>query len=281
MPDDTAVRKDQTRAFFNTVAPDYDVGGSFAYFGQRLVALVGIERGHRVLDLASGRGAVLFPAAERVGETGEVIGIDLAEGMVEAANQEAIRRGVSARVRVMDAEHLDFPDASFDRVVCGFGLMFFPRLDRALAEVRRVLVPGGRLGVSVWQAGLTDDLSAILNDLRQEEAASRASDGGPGGVLPPTTVGTPMTDADAVLRPLVSAGFTDVQVTVDSASFHIANVEQYWQNARGIGIRRTLDALDAEQTARVRSALTRRLEPLQGPDGIQLTATALLATARR
>ena len=133
MPDDTAVRKDQTRTFFNTVAPDYDIGGSFAYFGQRLVALVGIEQGHRVLDLASGRGAVLFPAAERVGEIGDVIGVDLADGMVEAANQEAIRRGLSARVRAMDAEHLEFADASFDRVVCGFGLMFFPHLDRALA----------------------------------------------------------------------------------------------------------------------------------------------------
>jgi O-methyltransferase/aklanonic acid methyltransferase len=281
MRDDATDRKVQTRTFFNTVAPHYDVGGAFDYFGERLVALVGVEHGQRVLDVASGRGAVLFPAAERVGETGVVIGIDLAEGMVEATNEEAMRRGVALRVRVMDAEQLEFPDAAFDRVLCGFGLMFFPHLDQALGEIRRVLAPGGRLGVSVWQTGLTADLRAILNDLRTATAVSPDSAGGPGGGLPSTTIGSPITDPDALMRPLVRAGFADVRVTADSASFRFADVEQYWEDARGMALRHTLDALDAEQTERVRSCLIERLRPLQGPDGIQVTGTALLATARR
>ncbi|MBX9823458.1 MAG: class I SAM-dependent methyltransferase [Xanthobacteraceae bacterium] len=62
-----------------------------------------------------------FRPAERVGTAGEVVGIDLAEEMARATNEEAVRRGFAARVRVMDAEHLDFPDAAFDRVLCGFG----------------------------------------------------------------------------------------------------------------------------------------------------------------
>jgi ubiquinone/menaquinone biosynthesis C-methylase UbiE len=81
--------------------------------------------------VATGRGAVLFPAAERVGTTGDAVGVDLAEGMVQAANEEAERRGWGPRVRAMDAEQLDFPDAAFDRVLCGFGIMFFPHLDQA------------------------------------------------------------------------------------------------------------------------------------------------------
>ena len=64
--------------------------------------------------------------------------------MVRATNEEAERRGLGIPVRVMDAEQLDFPDAEFDRVLCGFGVMFFPHLDQALAEFRRVLKPGGR-----------------------------------------------------------------------------------------------------------------------------------------
>ena len=150
MNNDREARKAQTRMQFNKAAADYDAGpGCFAHFGRRLATVANVAPGQRVLDVASGREAVLFPSAESVGPTGEVAGIDLADEMVGATNEEAGRRGLSARVRVMDAEHLDFPDALFDRVLCGFGIMFFPDQPRALGEFRRVLKPGGRLGLSL------------------------------------------------------------------------------------------------------------------------------------
>src|SRR5688572_25387548 len=107
MGDDALARKTETAAQFNRMATDFDAEGAFAHFGQRLVDVVGIEPGQRVLDVATGRGAVLFPAAERVGTAGEAVGIDLAEGMVRAANEEAERRGLGSPVRTMDAEQLD------------------------------------------------------------------------------------------------------------------------------------------------------------------------------
>ena len=67
MTDGPETRKAQMAANFSRLAPDYDAAGCFAYFGQHLVEIVGIEPGQRVLDVASGRGAVLFPAAERIG----------------------------------------------------------------------------------------------------------------------------------------------------------------------------------------------------------------------
>ena len=73
--------------------------------------------GAHVLDIASGRGAVLFPVAERVGAGGEVVGIDLAEAMAHATREEAASRGLKLRVNVMDAEELTFPDESFDCVL--------------------------------------------------------------------------------------------------------------------------------------------------------------------
>ena len=117
------VRKAQVRTIFDRLAPQYDAVGPacFAYFGRRLVDEVGIESGQRVLDVACGRGAVLFPVAERV-KPGDVVAIDLAEEMVRATNAEAQRRGLGAPARVMDAERLEFPDATFSRVLCGFGL---------------------------------------------------------------------------------------------------------------------------------------------------------------
>ncbi|HKZ54384.1 MAG TPA: class I SAM-dependent methyltransferase, partial [Anaerolineales bacterium] len=108
-------------------------------------------RGASVLDIASGRGASLFPAAERVGPTGRAIGIDLAESMVEEAIREICSRGLgNLEARVMDAENLLFPNATFDYVLCGFCLFFFPQLERALSEMRRVLKPNGRIATSTW-----------------------------------------------------------------------------------------------------------------------------------
>jgi ubiquinone/menaquinone biosynthesis C-methylase UbiE len=117
MSNDQEARKAQTKTFFNTLSSDYDSGaGCFAHFGRRLVEVAGIDAGACVLDIASGRGAVLFPAAERVGAGGEVVGVDLANAMAHAASEEAARRGLKAHVSVMDAEELTFPDEVFDFV---------------------------------------------------------------------------------------------------------------------------------------------------------------------
>ena len=104
MADDPAQRKAQTTATFNRLAADYDAAGvgCFVYFGRRLVEVVGITPGQAVLDVATGR----------AGPDGRVVAIDLAEAMLEAARQEVAARGLSAELRVMDAEQLGFAEAT-------------------------------------------------------------------------------------------------------------------------------------------------------------------------
>jgi O-methyltransferase / aklanonic acid methyltransferase len=267
MTDEAIARKAQLAAMFDRLAPHYDAVGpaSFAYFGRRLVEQVGIEVGDRVLDVACGRGAVLFPAVERVGAAGEVVGIDFSQEMVLATNAEAQRRGLAPPARVMDAERLDFADATFSRVLCGFGLMFFPHLDRALAEFRRVLKPGGRIGVSTWQISQADDVRAVLDEI------------GVGGPGEPGWI----TDPAELSWLLVSAGFSNVTVTVDSHAFRYADLDEYWRTVRGTGERRRLDLLGAAETERVRAALAERLAPCHTSDGLHIRASALLASAAR
>ena len=266
MSDEAAARKAQTKAQFNALAPDYDSGpGCFAYYGRRLVAAAGVAPGQRVLDVASGRGAVLFPSAERAEQTGEVVGVDLAEQMARITNEEAARRGLAARVRIMDAERLDFPDASFDRVLCGFGIMFFPDQPHALGEFRRVLKPGGKIGVSTWRRTQNSELEAVLIEL---------------GLRPTRQPGW-ITEPDDLSRLLARAGFTEVHVETDEQSFRYADVDEYWHQARSTGMRRFLDALDSTQTDRVRAALTERMQRQRRADGFWLAASALLAVASR
>lgn len=260
-----AEHKDRVRANFDRQAPDYDrVGpGCFSWFGRRLVEEVGVQPGARVLDVASGRGAVLFPTAEQAGSSGSVTGIDLSPEMARITNADARQRGLDTQVRVMDAEQLDFADDSFDVVLCGFGVMFFPDQARALSEFRRVLKPGGRLGISTWKEPQNHDLLTVLRILQIGWQLEQ-------GWIP---------DPDRLERLIAQAGFNDVRVLADSHEFCYAGIDQYWQSARGTRIRHLLDTLDAEQTARVRAAFADHVRDRQRSDGLYLRATALLAVA--
>jgi SAM-dependent methyltransferase len=107
--------------------------------------------GEQVLDIACGTGLVSFAAACAVGRRGQVVGIDLSERMVDAAERRASDRKLSnCGFSRMDAETLAFPDASFDVVLCALGLMYMPDPQQALREMRRVLRPGGRVSLAVW-----------------------------------------------------------------------------------------------------------------------------------
>jgi O-methyltransferase/aklanonic acid methyltransferase len=198
MSNDYEARKAQTKTLFNSVSPDYDSGpGCFAHFGRRLVEVAGINAGARVL----------FPVAERVGAGGEVVGIDLADAMAHATSEEAASRGLKARVSVMDAEELTFPDESFDCVTCGFGIMFFPDQDRGLAQMRRVLKPGGCLAISTWRVAQGDDLHPVLKAIGNPPRRN------PGWITEPDIL-------EALIR---RNGFTGISVKIDSMDFRYAD----------------------------------------------------------
>lgn len=118
---------------------------------RRLIELADPRPGERVLDVACGTGLVTFPAAEAVGDAGVVLATDLSDVMVARVAEQAARRGLPhVSSRRMDAERLELGDASFDLALCSLGLMYAPDPLKALAEMYRVLTPGGRAAVSSW-----------------------------------------------------------------------------------------------------------------------------------
>src|SRR2546426_1883878 len=136
-----------SRRYTEVVLPE------FRPFGQRLIKLAGIRSGMWVLDVATGPGEPALTIARRVGPRGLVAGVDFSPTMLRRARARACALGVrNVQFHEMDAERLTFADLTFDRVVCRFGLMLMPAAERALAEMHRVLVPGGRIGVAVWSA---------------------------------------------------------------------------------------------------------------------------------
>ena len=118
--------------------------------------------GKRILDLACGPGTLSYRLARDVRPEGEVIGIDLAPGMIELARRAA-PPGLPVRFELMDMEDLRFPDAYIDAAACGHGFQFVPDLLRALRETRRVLKSGSRMAASVPVAPhAVSDAQAIL-----------------------------------------------------------------------------------------------------------------------
>jgi SAM-dependent methyltransferase len=109
--------------------------------------------GMRILDLACGPGTLTLPLARELNGVGEVVGIDLAPGMLDAARAAVAGRSLPVRFLRMDVESLQFPLASFDAAACGHGLQFLPNLGRALGGVHRVLKPRARFAASVPIAG--------------------------------------------------------------------------------------------------------------------------------
>jgi SAM-dependent methyltransferase len=126
----------------------------------RLVKRAGISRGDRVLDVACGTGVVALTAA-RLGAV--VTGLDLTPQLIERARENASIMHLDGTFVQGDVEELPFEDASFDVVVSQFGHMFAPRPERAIAEMLRVLKPGGTIAFSTWPPELYVGRMFVLN----------------------------------------------------------------------------------------------------------------------
>jgi enediyne biosynthesis protein CalE5 len=148
-----AQRKDWNRVASAWEKWDAWLDVRMAACSRHLLEQAGISAGHHVLDVGSGTGHPAIPAAQLVGPSGHVTGVDLAEEMLEVARRKAARLEVGQVIfQQADVTSLSFDADRFDAVTSRFCLMFLPQLDRTLQEIFRVLKPGGRVAVAVWAA---------------------------------------------------------------------------------------------------------------------------------
>ncbi len=171
-----------------------------------MLDLARIGPGSRVLDVAAGCGEPALTAATRVGPGGYVLATDISANMLTYAEQEARRRGLSqVATRVLDGENLALDDQSFDAVLSRVGLIYFPDRARALAEMKRVLGPGGRVSVAVYSTPENNAFFSIpVSIIRREAQLPPPSPAQPG----PFSLGGPGV-LEGALR---EAGFKDVEV---------------------------------------------------------------------
>jgi O-methyltransferase / aklanonic acid methyltransferase len=281
---DVAAMKQRIVGVFSRAAPTYDSVGPrfFSHFGRRLVDRAGIPIGCRVLDVATGRGAVLLAAAEAVGPHGHVTGSDLSEPMVrQLADEIRRRRLANADVCRMDAEALAFADASFDCVLCGLALFLFPRLDDALSEIRRVLRPGGRLAATTFDKSF-DEQWKWFDKLAEEHLPGEPETTQAAESQLPLAA---LDDPEEIEGVMTRAGFTNVQVVAETAEFVYADEEEFWSSLWSHGMR---EALEEIQTVRgpqgldgFKAAVIAKLRSMGQADGVHLSFPALFTLATK
>lgn len=184
-----------------------------------LIAIAGLRPGERVLDVACGTGVVTRLAARQVGAEGSVAGLDVNPGMLAVA-RSATPPEIAVDWHEASAESMPLPDEAFDVVLCQMGLQFVPNKLAALREMRRVLVPGGR--VCVTTPGPKPAIFGIMTDALARHVGPEAAQFG--------DVVFSLHDPDELRELMLAAGFRDVDVTASSKRLHLPPPADFlWQ----------------------------------------------------
>ncbi len=264
------------RSGFNRIAARYADGAPLrASLQAALLEAAALAPGEHVLDLAAGPGLLARDAARQVLPDGWVLASDIAEGMLAEGQRRAAAEGLpDLLAAACDAEHLAFGDGTFDVALIGLGLFIFPEPGKALAELHRVLRPGGRLTLSVW--GPREAVPLIA---RAQDCIAR--------LLPAPKVARPsvfrLGEADALAALLGEAGFTDVHLTPHRLSCRFDSADAYWQAFLDLagGAAEALGRLPEATQGQLRAAVAADLDAHRDGSGYRFDSTLLIASARR
>jgi SAM-dependent methyltransferase len=250
-----------------------DLGAPVSYW---MVQAIDPQPAQRVLELAAGIGETGLLAAELVAPAGGVILSDQAEGMLDGARARAVELGLTnVEFQVWNAEWIDLPVASVDAVLCRWGYMLMADPLAALSETRRVLRPGGRLALAVWDAVSANPWALIPTSVLLERGLVPAPDGDRPG---PFALG----DRERVRALLMRAGFTEVTVDAIDVRHRHESFDVFWETM--LDISRQLHDAVLEQSAKevelLRAEVAARLAPHTRPDGsLSIPGRSLVAVA--
>jgi SAM-dependent methyltransferase len=233
--------------------------------------------GARVLDVGCGSGFPALAAAAAVLPGGTVTAIDISPKMIDVASRRAADVGLhNIDFREMDSDALDFPDDAFDVVTCVCTLMFSPDPRRAAGEIRRVLKPGGRCGIVVWDEPSRNPFSMTLAGIVSTFIALPPL---PGADAPGPFRFAAAEALESVLR---SGGFSTFTIEHRTMTFDFASVEAYLQIVSEVaGWTRRLQALPDSERSRLRQAVADAVAPYCIDGRVRVGSAVHCAAARK
>jgi ubiquinone/menaquinone biosynthesis C-methylase UbiE len=243
---------------------------------QWMIDAIEPQPGQRVLELAAGLGETGFRVAELVAPIGGVITSDQSEAMLDGARARASQLGLSnVEFQALNAEWIDLPLASVDAVLCRWGYMLMVDPGAALRETRRVLRPGGRVALAVWDDVRRNPWAGLpALELRERGLAEPPEAGQPGPFA--------LADSEHVRELLEQAGFASVWVEALDLCQRCASFQELWETTLDLS-RNFHDAVLSrpdEEAAAIRASLAERFTPYTAPDGsLSIPMRTLVAAA--
>jgi len=261
------------RQGWEEVAADYvaDPLGLFEGCAARLLGLLQPLSGSVLLDIGTGGGAVARQAFPWIGSEGKVIGCDIAGSMLGHAKRACAAPGSTACFCQMDAERLGFADGSFDVVACAFSLFQFPGMQRALAEMARVVRAGGRVGLSNWGPGYFTPIAEMQRALFREF-----------GLRP--ILANPIAFRPDELRALLeSAGLAQVRLEAADVDTCFKDSQAVWDYNMSMGPFPMMlrHQLREDERQRLHERFLEIMDTVASQEGIRCTFHVLYALARR
>lgn len=243
MTEDIEAAKRKVQQTYNAAADHFDAPplAFWSRCGARTVERLGLPAGGRVLDVCCGSGASALPAARAVGTEGFVTAVDLSAGLLELARAKANATGLENIEFVQgDMTALDYPDGHFDAVVCVFGIFFVPDMTRQVAELFRMVAPGGQLAITTWGPQLFAPAYEVWLDAVRHVRPDLYS-----AFTPWDRITTP----SAVETLLREGGVPTVDVAAEAGGQELNSPDDLWTIALGSGLRWTIDQLGDDAVA--------------------------------
>jgi ubiquinone/menaquinone biosynthesis C-methylase UbiE len=247
-----------------------------AFQGPQAVEAVNIaspKPGEQVLDVCCGTGVAVRLALPRVAPGGRVTGLDIDPAMIEVARSLAHGSdGVTSDWYCTSAQKMPFDNGTFDLVFCLQGLQFLPDCTAGLAEMRRVMKPGGRLVAIVWDAiELCEGQYAVVQILRRRNVDAT-----------PMLKANALGDAGKVRTHAENAGFSDVSVRAVSGMARFPSIRDFIEalSEGGVASRVAMSKVPENQRSEFYEEITSALRPYENSEGVMLPAGYLVLVAR-
>ncbi|MGB5299284.1 MAG: class I SAM-dependent methyltransferase [Thiogranum sp.] len=267
--------KKQVLQIFDSIAPAYDCPATrfFPFCADRLVNHVKPKPGSKVLDVATGTGAVAVPFAQAIGTKGRVTAVDFSAGMLDRAEANIRKMALdNVDLHEMDAERLDFRSNYFHSVVCSYGLFFLPDMAGALREWVRVLRPGGKLAFTSFEETA---FQPMLDDFVERLQTY-------GVKLPDGPFGSRRIASLEHCRELLhDAGLVEIAAECEQIGYHLSDENDWWEVVTSTAMRALFDQLPDDRKEAFRKEHLASVAAHKTGNGLWLDAQTRFASGSK